>query len=191
MRKGVYYGLIAGFLFTGLLAGAVPASAADLFVRDTSGDNASSSQGESGNSKKLYVTPDPNQKVAPRKSAPRKTLYDDTGSKKNSRGQKPAIPEVSTGSELDRIQEENIRRAQDRATKNAQKIKEMEKQWDAERGAADEAAEKAYQEEQARQASAENAQSATDKKDQPTTVYKGDESNTGLKKPARTFNVFQ
>lgn len=155
------------------------AEAADLYLKNNSADAEKATP-------KLYLTPGP-QSYIRKKAAP-----NNTATRNAPTGTGPTY-DVARNASIDEIQRLNIEGARESAVRNQKYVEQMQKEWDARRVAADEAQtaagekkeREAYQQQVKDKKLAEGGNPAKD------LVYKSDDPKSGLKKPARIFNIFE
>lgn len=168
----------------------VPATtmAQEIFLKKDHGSGSSSNS--DGGGTKLYLTPKPGDLGKTRfTSSQQRTIYNTAG--RNQPRRTAPSTQVNRSSDLDRIQQANIEGAQARAAENAEKVRQMQKVWDAERAAA---AEQSLQRKMAEKAAKEQSSAAASGEGSGRDLTNArylQETGKGMKAPARTFNIFR
>ncbi len=183
--------IMAGFVV--LLQGAgpvVPAvQAQDVFLKKGGSD----ASGDDSGSKKLYLSPGASGGNATRFIPNQgRTLYNSkapSSTSSTSRQSSGPSTQIDRGSELDEIQRLNIANAQAHAERNAKVIAEKQRLWEQERAARDMAYEKQKMAEQA--LAEQQSEGGSGANTMRNASYPGADNGMGLKKPSRTFNVYE
>lgn len=160
--------------------------AQDIFLKQDRGSTSSD-----GGSKKIYLTPKPGDlgKTRYTSSNNKRSLYNNAGRDHRRRAAPSTV--LHRNNELDRIQQANIEGAQARAARNAEIVRQMQKKWEAERAAADEAAARERMAEKAAQDQPSAAASGEGSGKDLTNAKYLEETGKGMQAPTRTFNIFR